>query len=203
MTTEDPKTEIEVPRPGAPEPKPSGRRWTLKKIGGLIAAFAAMGTVLAGLAGYWTTYRTFTKEILTPVKREPIAPSLSVVVLPFSNLTGDAAQDYLGDVITEELTTSFSRIPHSFVIARSTAFTYKGKAVDVRQIGRDLGVRYILEGSQQYWRPGLPRGWLSRSHSRRRPSRHMSARCRRPPEEVLQLVLDAIRQADAKLIEGG
>jgi adenylate cyclase len=149
MTTEDPKTEIEVPRPSAPEPKPSGRRWTLKKIGGLIAAFAATGTVLAGLAGYWTTYRTITREILAPVMPGPTAPRLSVVVLPFSNLTGDAAQDYLGDVITEELTTSLSRIPHSFVIARSTAFTYKGKAVDVRQIGRDLGVRYILEGSQE------------------------------------------------------
>jgi TolB-like protein/Flp pilus assembly protein TadD len=149
MTTEDPKTEIEVPRPGAPEPKPSGRRWTLKKIGGLVAAFAAMGTILAGLAGYWTTYRTITREILASVKPGPTAPRLSVVVLPFSNLTGDAAQDYLGDVITEELTTSLSRIPHSFVIARSTAFTYKGKAVDVRQIGRDLGVRYILEGSQE------------------------------------------------------
>ena len=149
MTTEDPKTEIEVPRPGAPEPKPSGRRWTLKKIGGLVAAFAAIGTVLAGLAGYWTTYRTITREILASVKPGPTAPRLSVVVLPFSNLTGDAAQDYLGDVITEELTTSLSRIPHSFVIARSTAFTYKGKAVDVRQIGRDLGVRYILEGSQE------------------------------------------------------
>jgi adenylate cyclase len=149
MTTEDPKTEIEVPRPGAPEPKPSGRRWTLKKIGGLVAAFAAIGTVLAGLAGYWTTYRTITREILAPVKPGPTAPRLSVVVLPFSNLTGDAAQDYLGDVITEELTTSLSRIPHSFVIARSTAFTYKGKAVDARQIGRDLGVRYILEGSQE------------------------------------------------------
>jgi TolB-like protein/Flp pilus assembly protein TadD len=149
MTMEDPKTEIEVPRPGAPEPKPSGRRWTLKKIGGLVAAFAAMGTVLAGLAGYWTTYRTITREILASVKPGPTAPRLSVVVLPFSNLTGDAAQDYLGDVITEELTTSLSRIPHSFVIARSTAFTYKGKAVDVRQVGRDLGVRYILEGSQE------------------------------------------------------
>jgi adenylate cyclase len=149
MTTEGPETEVEVPRSGAPELKPSARRWTLKKIGGLIAAFAAVGTILAGLTGYWTTYRTFTNEILAPVKREPVAPSLSVVVLPFSNLTGDAAQDYLGDVIAEELTTSLSRIPHSFVIARSTAFTYKGKAVDVRQIGRELGVRYILEGSQE------------------------------------------------------
>src|SRR5262249_16004583 len=74
---------------------------------------------------------------------------LSLVVLPFANLSGDPAQDYLGDVITEELTTSLSRIRHSFVIARSTAFTYKGKAVDVKQIGRELGVRYVLEGSEQ------------------------------------------------------
>jgi TolB-like protein len=149
MTTEDPKTESEVPKSRAPDPKPDARRWKLRKIGGLLAGFAAVGTVLAGLTGYWTTYRTVTKEILAPAKPGPIAPRLSIAVLPFSNLTGDAAQDYLGDVITEELTTSLSRIPHSFVIARSTAFTYKGKAVDVRQIGRDLGVRYILEGSQE------------------------------------------------------
>jgi TolB-like protein/Tfp pilus assembly protein PilF len=147
MTTDDPKTEIEVPKSRAPEPTPDARRRKLRKIGGLLAGFAAVGTVLAGLTGYWTTYRTVTKEIFSPVKPGPIAPPLSVVVLPFSNLTGDAAQDYLGDVITEELTTSLSRIPQSFVIARSTAFTFKGKAVDVRQIGRDLGVRYVLEGS--------------------------------------------------------
>jgi TolB-like protein/class 3 adenylate cyclase len=78
-----------------------------------------------------------------------VAPRFSMVVLPFANLSGDPAQDYLADVITEELTTSLSRIRHSFVIARSTAFTYKGKAVDVKQIGRDLGVRYVLEGSEQ------------------------------------------------------
>jgi len=148
MTTEDPKTEIEVPKSGAPEPKPDARRRKLRKIGGLLAGIAAAGTVLAGLTGYWTTYRTVTKEILAPAKPGPMAPRFSLVVLPFSNLTGDAAQDYLGDVITEELTTSLSRIPSSFVIARSTAFTYKGKAVDVRQLGKDLGVRYILEGSQ-------------------------------------------------------
>jgi len=147
MTTEEPKTAIEVPASRAPEPKPDARRRMLRKIGALLAGFAAVGTVLAGLTGYWTTYRTVTKEILSPVKPGPTAPRLSVVVLPFSNLTGDAAQGYLGDIITEELTTSLSRIPHSFVIARSTAFTFKGKAVDVRQIGRDLGVRYILEGS--------------------------------------------------------
>jgi adenylate cyclase len=74
---------------------------------------------------------------------------LSIVVLPFTNLGGDRTQDYLADVITEELTSSLSRIAGSFVIARSTAFTYKGKPIDVRQLGRDLGVRYALEGSAQ------------------------------------------------------
>jgi adenylate cyclase len=77
------------------------------------------------------------------------APRLSIVVLPFANLSGDPAQDYLADVITDELTTSLSRIGGAFVIARSTAFTYKGKAVDAKQVGRDLGVRYVLEGSEQ------------------------------------------------------
>jgi adenylate cyclase len=74
---------------------------------------------------------------------------LSIVVLPFVNFSGDPAQDYLADVITEELTTNLSRIAGSFVIARSTAFTYKGKAIDAKQIGKELGVRYVLEGSAQ------------------------------------------------------
>ncbi|HML07943.1 MAG TPA: adenylate cyclase [Xanthobacteraceae bacterium] len=149
MTTEDPKTESEAPKSAAPQPKQEARRWKWRKIGGLLAGVAAVGTVLAGLTGYWTTYRTVTKEIFAPASPGPIAPRLSIAVLPFSNLTGDATQDYLGDVITEELTTNLSRIPNSFVIARSTAFTYKGKAVDVRQIGKDLGVHYILEGSHE------------------------------------------------------
>jgi TolB-like protein len=73
----------------------------------------------------------------------------SIVVLPFANLSGDASQDYLADVISDELTTGFSRFRDSFVISRSTAFTYKGKPINVRQIGKDLGVRYALEGSVQ------------------------------------------------------
>ena len=76
-------------------------------------------------------------------------PRLSLVVLPLVNLSGDLAQDYLADVVTEGLTAFLSRIRNSFVIARTTAFTYKGKAVDVNQIGRELGVRYVLEGSAQ------------------------------------------------------
>ena len=73
----------------------------------------------------------------------------SIVVLPFVNLSGDASQDYLADVITDELTTGFSRFQSSFVVSRSTAFTYKGKPINVRQIGKDLGVRYALEGGVQ------------------------------------------------------
>jgi TolB-like protein/tetratricopeptide (TPR) repeat protein len=78
-----------------------------------------------------------------------IAPRLSIVVLPFVNLNGDSEQDYFVDGVTESLTTDLSRIPGAFVIARNTAFTFKGKPVDVRVIGRELGVRYVMEGSVQ------------------------------------------------------
>ena len=74
-------------------------------------------------------------------------PRLSVVVLPFQNLGGNPAEDYLADGITDDLTTDLSHIPEAFVIARESAYTYKGKPVDVRQFGRELGVRYVLEGS--------------------------------------------------------
>jgi TolB-like protein/class 3 adenylate cyclase/Tfp pilus assembly protein PilF len=74
-------------------------------------------------------------------------PRLSFVVLPFENLSRDPDQEYFADGITDDLTTDLSRISGSFVIARNTAFTYKGKAVDVKQIGRELGVRYVIEGS--------------------------------------------------------
>jgi TolB-like protein len=74
---------------------------------------------------------------------------LSIVVLPFANLGGDPEQDYFVDGITESLTTDLSRISGSFVIARNTAFTFKGKAIDVQKLGRELNVRYVLEGSVQ------------------------------------------------------
>ena len=76
-------------------------------------------------------------------------PRLSIVVLPFANLGGDPEQEYFADGVTDSLTTDLSRIRGAFVIGRSTAFTYKGKAGDVRQIGRELNVRYVLEGSVQ------------------------------------------------------
>jgi adenylate cyclase len=74
-------------------------------------------------------------------------PRLSLVVLPFENLGGDPKENYLADGITDDLTTDLSRVPGMFVIARTTAFTYQGKAVDVRKLGVELGVRYVLEGS--------------------------------------------------------
>jgi TolB-like protein/class 3 adenylate cyclase/tetratricopeptide (TPR) repeat protein len=80
-------------------------------------------------------------------RRDP--PRLSLVVLPFANIGGDSSQDYFVDGVTESLTTDLSRISGAFVIGRSTAFTYKGKAVDLKQIGRELNVRYVLEGSIQ------------------------------------------------------
>jgi TolB-like protein/class 3 adenylate cyclase len=74
---------------------------------------------------------------------------LSIIVLPFANLSGDPEQDYFVDGITDSLTTDLSRINGSFVIARNTAFTFKGKAHDVQKLGRELNVRYVLEGSVQ------------------------------------------------------
>jgi TolB-like protein len=77
------------------------------------------------------------------------APRLSIVVLPFANLGGDPEQDYFTDGVTESLTTDLSRIAGSFVIGRHTAFTYRGKAINLTEIGRELNVRYVLEGSVQ------------------------------------------------------
>jgi adenylate cyclase len=94
-------------------------------------------------------------SLLGPVSKgpEPLSKPLplpdkpSIAVLPFANIGGDPEQDYFADGITEELTTALARLRGFFVIARNSAFTYKGKPVHVQQVGRDLGVRYVLEGS--------------------------------------------------------
>ena len=114
----------------------------------LAALTAALLVLFAGGAGYF-----FVANRPPPVASNAppplVAQRLSIVVLPFANLSGDPAQDYLADALTDELTTALSRIRDSFVIARNTAFTYKGKPVDAKAIGRELGVRYVLEGSLQ------------------------------------------------------
>src|SRR5271163_1449351 len=91
--------------------------------------------------------RATTPSVSEPSKQHP--PRLSMVVLPFANIGGGAEQEHFVDGVTESLTTDLSRIRGSFVIGRNTAFTYKGKAVDLKQIGRELNVRYVLEGSVQ------------------------------------------------------
>ena len=77
----------------------------------------------------------------------PLPGKPSIAVLPFQNLSGDPDQEYFADGMVEEIITALSRIRWLFVIARNSSFTYKGQAVDVKQIGRELGVRYVLEGS--------------------------------------------------------
>src|SRR5262249_34253053 len=89
----------------------------------------------------------------TPVSSVSAAPTLplpekpSIAVLPFQNLSGDPEQEYFVDGMVEEIITALSRIRWFFVIARNSSFTYKGQAIDVKQVGRELGVRYVLEGS--------------------------------------------------------
>jgi adenylate cyclase len=105
-----------------------------------LAAIAAL-LLLVAASGWYMLGGRLTK----PAQ----AAHLSIVVLPFTNLSGDPEQDYFADGVTENLTTELSRIRDSFVIARNTAFTFKGKAIDAKEIGKELGVRYVLEGSVQ------------------------------------------------------
>ena len=107
---------------------------------GFAAALVALLLVIAGGAWWLRPANVATKAPAT-------AARLSIVVLPFINLSGDPGQDYLIDALTDALITSLAHIPDSFVIARNTAMTFKGKPIDVKAIGRDLGVRYVLEGS--------------------------------------------------------
>jgi TolB-like protein len=112
-------------------------------------------TVAIGIVSWWTWQQGMTPAVAVPAVNTQIstgaantpAPLLSFVVLPFENLSRDPDQEYFADGITDDLTTDLSRISDSFVIARNTAFTYKGKPADVKQIGRELGVRYVVEGS--------------------------------------------------------
>jgi adenylate cyclase len=116
----------------------------------VIAGVAAAAILVAAGAGGWWLWlgRHAGPEVSTSTQPFP-APRLSIVVMPFANLSNDPEQEYFADGITDDLTTDISRIQGSLVIARNTAFTYKGKPVDAKKIGRELGVRYVLEGSVQ------------------------------------------------------
>src|SRR5208283_3568359 len=128
---------LRVGVPGRPKPLTPKKRSALAP---LAAGIAALLIIIAASAWY----------ILAGGRSTPSgAARLSMVVLPFANLSNDPAQDYFADGVTENLTTELSRIRNSFVIARNTAFTFKGKNLDAKAIGKELGVRYVLEGSVQ------------------------------------------------------
>jgi TolB-like protein/class 3 adenylate cyclase/DNA-binding SARP family transcriptional activator/Tfp pilus assembly protein PilF len=143
-----------------PRPSPLARLSTRFGVSRPRIAWIWAGLLLVVLAGGGARYVAGGPKSAATVARQGAAlptlaepanlrPHLSIVVLPFTNLSGDANQDYFADGITENLTTDLSRLRGSFVIARNTAFTFKGKNVDVREIGKELGVRYVLEGSVQ------------------------------------------------------
>src|SRR5271165_2825115 len=124
-------------------PTPQKRRFGLAP---LPAALAALLVVIA-VGAWWFLNANRPASVATKAPAE--AARLSIVALPFANLSGDPGQDYLVDALTDELITSLARIRDSFVIARNTAMTFKGKPIDAKAIGKDLGVRYVLEGSVQ------------------------------------------------------
>jgi adenylate cyclase len=115
-------------------------------------AAAIIGVLLAVAGGWWFWPVTKSPSVpavaaVTSLSQPLAAPRLSIVVLPFANLSNDPDQQYFADGITDDLTTNLSRISDSFVISRNTAFTFRNKPVDTKQIGHELGVRYVLEGS--------------------------------------------------------
>jgi hypothetical protein len=113
-------------------PSEFGLRWRYAALLALALA-ATVGITIAAL----------------PIRRDYslMSPRASIMVLPFRNASNDPEQDYFADAVTDDLTTDLSRLSDTSVISPATAFTYKGKAVDPREIGREFGVRYLLQGS--------------------------------------------------------
>jgi TolB-like protein len=139
-------------QPGLPRPR-SGRVRT-------IIAAGSLGAIAIGMAAWWAMPNRNSPNLSAeaPAAAGPRSPAavagaplrrLSIVVLPFANLSNNPDQEYFADAITDDLTTDLSRISGSFVIAPTTAFTYKGKGLGAMQIGHELGVGYVLDGSVQ------------------------------------------------------
>lgn len=138
-----------IERRSVREPAPTPQ--TRSRIRIALAAGAALALVTA--VGLWASWpRPLGLLIdLTGARAPPVEPPLpdkpSIVVLPFDNMSAEPEQEYFADGITEDLTTELSQNGALFVISRSSAFTYKGRATNVEDVGRELGVRYVLEGS--------------------------------------------------------
>ena len=132
---------------GAKEEKPSIPTWRTKRV--LTGALAALIVIIA--VGVWNFYWRAPK--IEPASKEkmafPLPDKPSIAVLPFVNMSEDPKQEFLCDGMTEDIITALSKVPMMFVIARNSAFTYKGKPVKLKQVSEELGVRYVLEGSIQ------------------------------------------------------
>ena len=162
MTNSEVNEPSDKPAP-LPDKAPSGRNfkrwlWTrLRSVGGALASIAAVGAVAGGLVGYWNVWKTVRTDVLQEGRttqreaaaRPNIVPRLSLVVLPFANLNNDPEQDYFADGIATDLTTDIAQMPGTFVIGRGTAFTFKGKQVDLKTLGKDLGIRWAVQGAVQ------------------------------------------------------
>jgi len=145
-----PESIAELPAPGVPHMVPRRQPSIRAPIAG--AAVAAVLLVAGGAWWLWPATKsspTPAAAATTSIAQPLVAPRLSIVVLPFANLSNGPEQQYFADGITEDVTTDLSRIPDMFVISRNTAFTYRNKPVDTKQIGHELGVYYVLEGSVQ------------------------------------------------------
>jgi TolB-like protein/class 3 adenylate cyclase/Tfp pilus assembly protein PilF len=151
----DPIRAFSVRLDGVPQPpaRVAGKpmRWLLRPAGLVSAAGVALLIVVA--TAVWLRSGSAPPVVATSPGTATAAPSApgkpSIAVLPFDNMSGDAAQAYFADGITEDLITDLSKVSGLFVIARNSTFAYKGKARDIREIGKALGVRYVLEGSVQ------------------------------------------------------
>ena len=130
-------------------------RSRLQRIGGTLASLAAVGAIVGGLVGYWNVWKTFRTDVLQDgqktqreaTARPDIVPRLSLVVLPFANLNNDSEQDYFADGITTDLTTDLAQMPDAFVIGRGTAFSYKNKQIDLKTLGKELSIRWAVQGA--------------------------------------------------------
>jgi adenylate cyclase len=142
----------ELPMADAPTVLPRPRR-----VGVVPVVSASVAALVIAVIAWWVWPAMRTTPVpaaavvaaSSSIARPAVAPRLSIVVLPFANLSNDPDQQYFADGITEDLTTDLSQVANMFVISRNSAFTYKDKPVDAKQIGRELGVRYVLEGSVQ------------------------------------------------------
>ncbi len=136
--------------PGAsiPPPQPNSHRETSPTPWRLRVAMAVMVLLVAGGTAYWLMPTAPQEEPVSPERMAfPLPDKPSIAILPFTNMSGDPEQEYFADGMTDDLITDLSKISDLIVIASNSVFTYKGKAVKVSDVGRDLGVRYVLEGS--------------------------------------------------------